>query len=56
MIPCKQAVRTVDCPHWWHLRDRSTLLDALLELHAASACTRSTRPPNAKWNHDLPTY
>lgn len=30
------ALGRVECPHWWRLRERSTLLDALLALHAAS--------------------
>ena len=29
------ALRQVTCPHWWRLRERSTFLAALLELHAA---------------------
>ena len=31
------ALRQVTCPHWWRLRERSTFLDALLELHAAQS-------------------
>ena len=28
-------LQQVACPEWWRMRERSTLLDALLELHAA---------------------
>lgn len=30
------ALSGVECPHWWRMRERTTLLDALLRLHRAT--------------------